>query len=151
MEGVQNVAFSSFSDPIMLSSNFLGALEEEFRQMFWVRVFEALRRAMVAMAWSIYLCTRQALNFLALKQLKSLLDGHQGLKPAFAEWHIMVTHHIKPFFHSFGDAEHSLPLGVVTPWNPHELTGIPVVLHWCLYNISFPEFSTSLNFIINAN
>ena len=46
MEGVQNVAFSSFSDPIMLSSNFLGALEEEFRQMFWVRVFEALRRAM---------------------------------------------------------------------------------------------------------
>ena len=100
MEGVQNVAFSSFSDPIMLSSNFLGALEEEFRQMFWVRVFEALRRAMVAMAWSIYLCTRQALNFLALKQLKSLLDGHQGLKPAFAEWHIMVTHHIKPFFHS---------------------------------------------------
>ena len=43
MEGVQNVAFSSFSDPIMLSSNFLGALEEEFRQMFWVRVFEALR------------------------------------------------------------------------------------------------------------
>ena len=102
MEGVQNVAFSSFSDPIMLSSNFLGALEEEFRQMFWVRVFEALRRAMVAMAWSIYLCTRQALNFLALNAIEK-----KRWSSTKVEWHIMVTHHIKESL-----TEHSLP----TPW-----------------------------------
>ena len=41
-----------FSDPIMLSSsNFLGALEEEFRQMFWVRVFEALRSSSNGKQW----------------------------------------------------------------------------------------------------